>query len=71
MNVNNTKLSIKYIFSCNEWLINCGRTDFCSKPVSFFHKNCRVCDDHFKTQMFASPEKTRLLPNAVPTEFGK
>lgn len=62
---------MKYIFSCNDWLINCGRTDLISKPIIVLHKSYRVCDDHFKLKMYSNPEQTRLLPTAVPTEFGK
>lgn len=47
--------------------MNCGRTDLQGKSVSILNKNYRICDDHFKSNMFSNPERTRLLPNAVPT----
>lgn len=57
-------------FSCKEWLTNCGRTDLFGKPVHFLNKNCCVCSDHFNVKMYSNPERTRLLPSAIPTEFG-
>lgn len=57
-------------YSCKEWLISCKREDLCEKPLATSH-NFRVCNKHFQNNMFTSPEKNRLLPNALPTEFGK
>lgn len=64
-----TKIFLNLNFSCIKWLLNCGRRDLCAKPVDVLHKYYRVCNDHFNAKMFSNPERTRLLPSAVPTVF--
>ncbi|XP_050521801.1 52 kDa repressor of the inhibitor of the protein kinase-like [Daktulosphaira vitifoliae] len=52
-----------------EWLHNCGRDDLLDKSIDTLNKYYTVCNVHFKTNMFSNPEKSRLLPNAVPTKI--
>ncbi|KAL5246422.1 hypothetical protein ACI65C_013830 [Semiaphis heraclei] len=47
------------------WLINCSRQDLLEKS-SEHHV---VCSDHFEDKMYSNPDKTVLLPNAVPPNF--
>ncbi|XP_022170881.1 52 kDa repressor of the inhibitor of the protein kinase-like [Myzus persicae] len=55
----------------HEWLQNCDRLDLRDKSLEYLLKNVRVCGKHFTTKMLSNPEHTRLLPKAVPTEFGE
>lgn len=61
---------IDYHLFINKWLINCQQSDLCAKLIDILNKNYRVCNDHFKNKMFSNVERTRLLPNAILTEFG-
>ncbi|XP_003246517.1 uncharacterized protein LOC100569671 [Acyrthosiphon pisum] len=47
------------------WLINCSRQDLLGKS-SDHH---RVCSDYFEDKMYSNPNKTVLLPTAVPTDL--
>jgi len=33
------------------------------------YRNFRICSIHFENKMYCNPEKTRLLPQAMPTLF--
>ncbi|CAI6374923.1 unnamed protein product [Macrosiphum euphorbiae] len=46
------------------WLKSCNRLDLLEKSSSY-----HVCSDHFEVQMYKTPERKKLLPTAVPTDF--
>ncbi|KAL4113523.1 hypothetical protein QTP88_017135 [Uroleucon formosanum] len=54
---------------CIEWLKACGRHDLLNTPVESVYRNFRICSVHFEPKMYSNPEKTRLLPQAMPTLF--
>ncbi|CAI6345824.1 unnamed protein product [Macrosiphum euphorbiae] len=52
---------------CIEWLKACGRHDLLNTPVESIYRNFRICSVHFEPKMYSNPEKTLLLPQAMPT----
>lgn len=65
-------LNVLVCCRCIEWLKPlkaCGRHDLLNAPIVSVYRNFRICSVHFETKMYSNPEKTRLLPQAVPTLF--
>lgn len=69
MNIVSIMLNVLICCRCIEWLKACGRHDLLNTPVESIYRNFRICCVHFEPKMYSNPEKTRLLPQAMPTLF--
>lgn len=62
-------MSMFLLFRCNQWLINCNRTDLLEKSPKYVNSRCRLCEKHFEDDQFMNASKSRLIWRAIPTIF--
>lgn len=70
MSIVSCVIHISYVFSAEEWVRAVNNPQLKIEEAHTYHglyKN--VCNRHFATNQFATPERLRLLRGAVPTLF--